>query len=58
MSSEGAHQIIRIHVAVHPDVGATRCQIANDPTRAWPEVLEGVLSVDAAFNRVSLPHQG
>ena len=49
-----ADQVVWIYVAVHADVWASRCQIANDAARARPEVLEGVLCIDSAFDCVTL----
>ena len=50
----GTDQVVWVHVAVHADIGPTRSQITHHPARARPEVLEGVLSVDSAFNGMTL----
>ena len=47
-------QVVWVDVAVHPDVGPTGCQVPNDPPWARPKVLEGILCIDAALNRVTL----
>ena len=49
-----ADQVIWIDVAVHANMWASRCQIANDAARAGPEVLEGVLCIDSALDCVTL----
>ena len=41
-------------MAVHADVGAPRRQVPDDAPGTWPEVLEGVLRVDAALDGMPL----
>ena len=47
-------QVVWVHVAVHAHVGTSRSQVAHHSARAWPEVLEGILSVDTALNGMTL----
>lgn len=44
-------------MAVHPDMGASRRQVPNDTAGARPEVLEGVLCIDAALDGMALIHK-
>lgn len=47
-------QVVGVHVAVHAYIGAPRGQVAHHPARPRPEVLEGVLCIDATLNGVTL----
>lgn len=51
----GLHQVFREQMAVHAHVGPPGRQVAGHPPWARPEVLEGVLRVDAALDRMPLP---
>lgn len=47
-------QVVWVHVAVHAYIGAPRGQVAHHPAGPRPEVLEGVLCIDATLNGVTL----
>lgn len=47
-------QVVGVHVAVHAYIGTPRGQVAHHPARPRPEVLEGVLCIDAALDGVTL----
>ena len=49
-----AHQVVWVHVAVHPHVRPARRKVPDHATRTRSEVLERVLRVDAAFDGVPL----
>ena len=52
--SRCTYQIIRVEVTVHADVGTAGSQIPNHTPRTRPEVLERILRIDPALNRVTL----
>jgi len=47
-------QVVRVHVAVHAHIGASRGQVAHHTARTWPEILKWVLSIDSALNCMAL----
>lgn len=51
------YQVVWVHMAVHPDMWASRRQVADDTAGTRPEILEGILRVDAALDGMPLHHQ-
>lgn len=49
-----AYQIVGVEVGVHADIRPPRGQVPHHPPWARPEVLEGVLSIDAALDGMPL----